>query len=90
MSDKYPNSGILFRNEKKQSGDKLPDYRGTATVDGTDWEVSGWIKPSKKDPSKKFMSLSFKPPYKKEDPGAYRPTASQQPAPLPSEDDVPF
>lgn len=78
MNDKYPNSGILFRNDKKQAGDKLPDYRGTAEVDGVAWEVSGWIKPSKKNPAKKFMSLSFKPPYKKSDPGAYEERPKQE------------
>jgi hypothetical protein len=85
----YPNSGILFRNDKKQPGDNLPDYRGTAEVDGTSWEVSGWIKPSKKDPKKKFMSLSFKPPYKKsdQDPGAYVPPT---PKPTDEDDGVPF
>lgn len=61
----YPNSGILFRNDKKQPGDKLPDYRGTAEVDGKAWEISAWIKESKDKPGKKFMSISFKPPYKK-------------------------
>ncbi len=87
MSDKYPNSGILFRNEKKQAGDKLPDYRGTAEVDGVAWEVSGWIKPSKKNPAKKFMSLSFKPPYKKDaDPGAYE----QRPKQESDDQEIPF
>ena len=49
--------GVLFKNEK-QGNDKRPDYRGSAVIENVDFNVSGWIKASKKDGSK-FMSLSF-------------------------------
>lgn len=49
--------GVLFKNDK-QGNDKRPDYRGSAVIDNVDFNVSGWIKASKKDGSK-FMSLSF-------------------------------
>ena len=59
----YPNSGILFRNDNKQS-DRQPDYRGEADLTCPDcgnrfpaWQ-SGWIKNGKLG---KFLSLSFKP-----------------------------
>jgi len=62
VSDKYPNSGILFRNDKKQPGDNLPDYRGTAEVNGVALEMAAWIKTGNE--GKKFMTISFKPPFK--------------------------
>jgi len=49
--------GVLFKNDK-QGNDKRPDYRGSAVIENVDFNVSGWIKSSKKDGSK-FMSLSF-------------------------------
>ena len=78
------NSGVLFRNVKKQEGDKLPDYRGTAEVNGVQLEIAAWIKVGKND-GKKFMSLKFQPPYRKPDPGAFVP-----PPPKIVEEGVPF
>lgn len=79
------NSGVLFRNQKKQPGDKLPDYRGMAKVSGEKLEISAWINTSKKD-GKKFMSLKFQKPYCKADPGEFVP-----PPPKTEENDqVPF
>ena len=49
--------GVLFKNDKK-GNEKRPDYRGSAVIDNADFNVSGWIRASKKDGSK-FMSLSF-------------------------------
>ncbi len=78
------NSGVLFRNVKKQEGDKLPDYRGTAEVNGVQLEIAAWIKVGKND-GKKFMSLKFQPPYRKQDPGAFVP-----PPPKSDGEGVPF
>jgi hypothetical protein len=52
----YDNSGILFKNEDKES-DKHPDYKGNITVSGVEYWLSAWIKQGKKA---KFMSLSVK------------------------------
>lgn len=79
------NTGVLFRNEKKQPGDKLPDYRGNCEVNGVKLDVAGWLKESTKKPGVKFMSLKFSVPFKKPEP-------EQKPSPkldLP-EDDIPF
>ena len=53
----YPNSGSLFKNDKKKT-DKHPDYTGSGEVDGVEYWFSAWIKEGKKG---KFMSLSFQP-----------------------------
>jgi hypothetical protein len=50
-------SGVLFRNEKKQEGDKQPNARGECMIDGVTYEVAAWTKEGKKG---KFQSLSFK------------------------------
>jgi hypothetical protein len=59
----HPNSGILFREEKKT---KLtsPDYKGQATLDcphcarSIEVRLSGWIKTART--GAKFLSLAFR------------------------------
>ena len=60
------NRGVLFKNNQ---GDNLkrPQYRGSLNVNGAEYNISAWIKESRKDGSK-FMSLSVEP--KKEKPAA--------------------
>lgn len=52
------NSGVLFRNEKKQQ-EKQPDYTGTITVLSEKWRLAGWIKKSKAGQS--YLSLAVSP-----------------------------
>jgi len=78
------NSGVLFKNDRKET-ERHPDYTGTWTDgDGVEYWFSAWIKESKS--GSKFMSLSARP-------------KSEQPAPQPrdyaattdlNENDVPF
>jgi hypothetical protein len=50
-----PNSGSLFKNERKTS-DKHPDYTGTwKDENGKEWQFAAWVKEGKKG---KFFSLS--------------------------------
>jgi len=54
---KYDNSGIMFQNDDKEK-DSHPDRKGSCTIDGKEYWISGWIKQGQKG---KFLSLSFKP-----------------------------
>jgi hypothetical protein len=53
------NRGVMFKND--QGGNpKRPQYRGSLNVDGTDYNLSAWVRESKKDGSK-FLSLTVEP-----------------------------
>jgi hypothetical protein len=55
--EKRDNSGVLFKNDKKES-EKHPDYKGNITVNGVDYWLSAWIKEGK---GGKFMGLALSP-----------------------------
>lgn len=50
-----PDSGSLFRNDKKDS-DKHPDYKGSALIDGKEYWLSAWVNDGKNG---KYMSVKF-------------------------------
>ncbi len=75
---KFDNSGALFVNERKEK-DTHPDRQGTATIDGVEYWVSGWIKDGKRG---KWLSLAFK---RKEIIDSSRPTKARD-----DDLDVPF
>ena len=52
------NSGVLFKNDNKQS-DKHADYRGEINAAGVDYWLDGWVRTSKK--GTKFISFKLKP-----------------------------
>lgn len=59
MTQQRDNSGILFRNDRKET-ERHPDYTGSATINGVELRLSAWIKTSAK--GTKFMSLAFSEP----------------------------
>lgn len=58
MYEQKPGQGSLFKNGKKGDNEKAPDYTGSANIDGTTYQIAGWLKkPEGKTP---FLSLSVK------------------------------
>lgn len=76
------NSGVLFKNNKKDS-DKHPDYTGKIDVNGKELQIAAWIRDSKN--GTKFMSLKVSEPRDFDQ----RP-ANEQPAPQAPSGDAPI
>lgn len=55
--EKRDNSGVLFKNDKKDN-ERAPEYKGNIMVDGQEYWLSAWIKEGK---SGKFMGLAVSP-----------------------------
>ena len=77
--EKRDNSGVLFRNDKKEN-DRAPEYKGNIMVDGQEYWLSAWIKEGK---TGKFMGLAVSP--RDAQPPASKPVASNL-----KDDDIPF
>ena len=57
MNKQRMNSGVLFKNDRKET-DRHPDYIGVIDINGTELSLSAWIKTG---PKAKFLSLSVTP-----------------------------
>ena len=91
MSYDNTNSGVLFKNDRKET-EKHPDYNGSVNVNGKEFWLSAWIKTGQKG---KFMSLSVKPKDTQQAPAPRQAPAPQRQAAAPAGDwddgsDVPF
>jgi hypothetical protein len=58
----FPNSGILFRNDNKQS-DRHPEYRGEVTITDPEWGdrqywLSAWVNTGNQ---RKYLRLRLRP-----------------------------
>jgi len=62
--EKRDNTGVLFKNDRKES-EKHPDYKGSLIVGGQDYWLSAWIKEGK---GGKFMGLALSPKEAQEKP----------------------
>ena len=52
--------GALFRNDKKVEGSNQPDYTGNMEVEGTKYNMAGWMREAKS--GIKYMSVSLSIP----------------------------
>jgi hypothetical protein len=79
MENRRDNSGVLFKNDKKEQ-EKHPDYKGSIMVDGNEYWLSAWIKDGK---TGKFMGLAVSPK------DGQPPATKSMPSDL-KDDDIPF
>lgn len=82
MAGKYPNSGILSRNQRRRD-DTDPEYSGSAEINGQEYWISAWVKEGDKG---KYFKMSFKPKQPQQSGGREQ---SRGRAPQ-NDDDMPF
>ena len=66
--DRKDNTGALFSNAENKKTEKHPDYKGKATVNGKEMNISAWVNEAKS--GNKYMSLKF---------DEYKPKTSEAP-----------
>ena len=75
------NSGALFKNDRKEQ-EKQPDYKGSLTVNGSEYWISAWLNESKS--GQKYMGLKVNLKEQQQGPAAPKNDAVE------FDDDVPF
>jgi hypothetical protein len=73
MKPQRNNSGVLFKNDRKES-ERHPHYTGSINIDGIERRLSAWIKD--RPNGGKFMSLSVTAVAPADAPTARRPIAT--------------
>ena len=76
-------AGALFPNNK-EGNEGRPDFKGTATINGQEYDVAAWNNTSKA--GKNYMKLSFQIPRKKDESVEAAPAAVQ----AQMNDEIPF
>ena len=79
--------GVLFKNDRKEAGDKKPEYTGSLNVDGVEFFLDAWLKVGKS--GAKFMSVSVKRKDKQTAP-ADKPAQSRAAPDFDDLSDIPF
>lgn len=84
------NRGVLFKNNRKEEGDKKPKYTGSLNVGGVEYFLDAWLKTSQN--GSKFMSVSVKRKDKQAEAPAQRhaPRPSRETSPIADDDSIPF
>jgi hypothetical protein len=77
----YDNEKRFILFPKKNANPKAPNYTGSITINGKEWELSGWDKQGKNGGN--FISGSMKEPYKQ---GEQKPKNNS----VNSDEDIPF
>ena len=75
------NSGAVFKNDRKEQ-EKQPDYKGSLTVNGSEYWISAWLNESKN--GQKYMGLKVNLKEQQQAPAAPKNDAVE------FDDDVPF
>jgi uncharacterized protein (DUF736 family) len=83
----YDNEKRFVLFTKDNANPKAPNYSGTITIDGKEWEMSAWNKTGKN--GNNFISGSIKEPYKK-NPDSHNKSKSNGYAPQRNDEDIPF
>lgn len=78
--EQKPNTGSLFRNDKKES-DSHPSHKGNAIIAGVDYWMDAWV--NETNDGRKYFSLKFKPKESK-------PKQAAAPSTTNDGDDIPF
>ena len=79
--DRKDNTGALFSNAENKKTEKHPDYKGKATVNGKEMNISAWLNTSKA--GKKYLSLAFDDFKPKNDTGHTYTTTTTENAEIP-------
>lgn len=53
------NSGIMFRNDRKEPTSRQPDWKGSIDVEGTPYELAAWVREGKRG---EFLSIKISRP----------------------------
>ncbi len=85
--EQKPNTGSLFKNEKKREGKQDAEYTGSALIEGEEFWVNAWVNEVKsgENAGKKYFAMQFKP--KQQSGGS---SSRQQPALIEEDPDIPF